>query len=316
MKPSLPPHPLHRPIPRDLSRRRLFLPDETYPYLAGSAGHPFRPAAGGFEAVNAWWLAEISMLAYVRSGEFIRRTLERAGFPDAALIESPPGSRWNTRCIWAEQETFVIVCFRGTEPGSTRDYATDARFQSAPMGGRERVHRGFRDALEGDGVADRLSERLGAAEAAGKAVWFSGHSLGAALATLAARRHGGGKGLYTLGSPRVGNEAFWAEIRTPAFRIVNHSDLVTMVPAAFPGRYAHGGTLVYLDRWGALREAAPSAAVLADRWSWPGRHYGDVLGRWWKGELDQIPLRSISDHSPLHYAIHLWNNYVTAGVEA
>jgi pimeloyl-ACP methyl ester carboxylesterase len=209
-----------------------------------------------------------------------------------------------------------VAVFRGTEPGNPRDYVTDSRFLPAPLEGAIRVHRGFRDAFEADGVVDRLGKRIEDWSRSGREVWLAGHSLGGALATLAARKFGMASGAYTLGSPRVGNEALWKAIRIPVYRVVNFSDLVTMVPTAVRGTYVHGGELKYIDAAGRLRADLRTEAVVADRLRWPGGRYADVLGRWWRGEMGQIPMRTISDHSPLHYALHLWNNYVATAGEA
>lgn len=306
--------PAYRPLPRDLSRRTLFLPDPEYPYFKDGERHPFRGGSRGFDRRNAWWLGEMAMLAYVPGADLIRGALERAGFRVVELIEAAAGSRWNTRCIWAEHEDFAVACFRGTEPGDPRDYVTDLQVMTVALRGKVRVHRGFRDAFEAAGVADRLGEKVGAWTEAGRPVWVTGHSLGAALATLAGHRFREVAGVYSLGAPRVGNEEFWRSIHTPVYRVVNHVDFVTMIPAAVPGQYTHGGELKYIDSGGRLHEDVRMPGVVADRLYWPGPRWAEVAGRWMKGERDQIPMRSISDHSPLHYALHLWNNYVaTAG---
>lgn len=305
---------LYRPIPPDYSRRRLFLPDPDYPYFQDGSDHPYRRETHQFECLNAWWLAEMAMLAYVPDPEVVRQKLGNAGFSSIDLIESPAGSRWNTRCLWAEGKDLALACFRGTEPGNPRDYATDLKVLTSSIDRKIRVHRGFKEAFEGDGIADRLGEKIGARSGVERPVWLAGHSLGAALATVAAQRFREVSGVYSFGAPRVGNEAFWRSIPTPVYRVVNHADFVTMIPAAVPGQYTHGGELKYIDREGRLHEQLRMPKLLADRLQWPGEHYAEIAARWKQGERDQIPLRSISDHSPLHYALHLWNNYVaTAG---
>ena len=73
-------------------------------------------------------------------------------------------------------------------------------------------------------------------------VFATGHSLGAALATLAAADlaiHGIAAALYNFASPRVGNtkfaQAFNANaLVTARWRIVNTEDIVTTVPLATP----------------------------------------------------------------------------------
>jgi len=113
------------------------------------------------------------------------------------------------------------------------------------------VHRGFDHAL--DSVWPQVEEAIEKAD--GKRVLFHGHSLGGALAQLAAVRaveagvvEGGNISLYTIGSPRIGNAAF-ADFVTQqiptAYRLVNESeaglrDLVSTVPPRRLG-FRHGG---------------------------------------------------------------------------
>ena len=66
-----------------------------------------------------------------------------------------------------------------------------------------------------------------------KPLFITGHSLGGALATIAAKKlshEGGIAACYTFGSPRVGDEEWIADIKTPVYRLVNAADCVTMLP--------------------------------------------------------------------------------------
>src|SRR2546427_14734 len=80
---------------------------------------------------------------------------------------------------------------------------------------------------------------------------FSAAGLGAALATLAANlcsdqpNHLGLKGLYTYGSPRVGDQAFGKRIPSKVWRFRNNSDIVTHVPIGIVFR--HVGALEFID---------------------------------------------------------------------
>ena len=93
-------------------------------------------------------------------------------------------------------------------------------------------------------------------------VTFTGHSLGGALATLAAldvgyRRKDIGVGvkMYNFGSPRVGNRRFaeiFDDLVPDAWRIVNMNDGVPGIPRPFMG-YHHVGHYVGIDEKGNIK---------------------------------------------------------------
>src|SRR5215212_6682654 len=66
------------------------MPDETvgglrpplrgYPYFAYADKYPFQPAATGYTAVNAWWLADAAFLAY-GDEQFITEGFENSPLP-------------------------------------------------------------------------------------------------------------------------------------------------------------------------------------------------------------------------------------------
>jgi triacylglycerol lipase len=113
-----------------------------------------------------------------------------------------------------------------------KDIMADARIRLVPLANGGSVHRGF-NAL--DAIYDKLKHRLRELqqEKPSRPSFFTGHSLGAAPATLAAERFGFVQGLYTFGSPRVGDAAFKDGFRVKsAFRTVHNNDIVTRVPLA------------------------------------------------------------------------------------
>jgi triacylglycerol lipase len=170
----------------------------------------------------------------------------------------------STQVIVVANGDDVVVCYRGTEPNRIEDWVADARFQFVPAAQHElgdgNVHGGFARALEA--TRNQVEQAIAAQPA--KRVVFTGHSLGAALATLHARRWSGspaasGKqtALVTFGSPRVGDDAFVASFQD-AFetkhceRFVNGRDLVTRVPPRSLG-FDHIGRVRYFDDRGALQ---------------------------------------------------------------
>jgi len=138
----------------------------------------------------------------------------------------------------------VLVIYRGTE--DVAGWIADADFiqESFPYCAGCQVHSGFWDAYLSD--VDQVLALWEAAmdqcsELAGKQcqTYISGHSLGAALATVAAfdmavRNSSCTFNLWNFGSPRVGNAAFSSalvsKLRTPTYRFTHSHDLVPLVP--------------------------------------------------------------------------------------
>ena len=80
-------------------------------------------------------------------------------------------------------------------------------------------------------------------------MWFTGHSLGAALAIIATKRWNAiakSQGLYTFGSPGIGNKGFTKLFRnTHAIRFVHNQDIVTTVSQA--PNFRHVGELYIVN---------------------------------------------------------------------
>ena len=83
---------------------------------------------------------------------------------------------------------------------------TNFNFLPEPWDQGGKVHRGFKAALSE--VWTSLEKHISNLHRNNLKIWLTGHSLGAALATLAADRLGNAQGLYTFGSPRIGDRDF------------------------------------------------------------------------------------------------------------
>jgi hypothetical protein len=77
-------------------------------------------------------------------------------------------------------------------------------------------------------------------------IYIAGHSLGGALAQIAAAGMGDDQvaACYTFGSPRVGNVYFDLWVKPPSYRIINYADIVPQAP--LPIGYRHSGDARYL----------------------------------------------------------------------
>jgi pimeloyl-ACP methyl ester carboxylesterase len=186
----------------------------------------------------------------------------------------------------------VVLVFRGTEP-DLADFATDALTWRTdwPTGGH--VHHGFAQAL--DSVWPQIEHRLGEQL---KTCVFTGHSLGAALATLAASRVQSPLArLVTIGSPAVGDAAFVQTLaNTEAQRYVNCCDVICTLPPLALG-FAHAGAMHYVDANGLNHPVLLSeAAMEQDQRSARVAYLRDTA--WRHGS---VVLRDLADHAPINY---------------
>ena len=185
---------------------------------------------------------------------------------------------------------FGALVFRGSSGRLDNWMANfDTRPRPWPPGGR--VHAGFKAALLGI-----WPEILDALRLLKRPVFYTGHSLGAALATLAASLRPP-RALYTFGSPRVGNARFVRMMETvPVYRLAGALDVVTrMPPAHFPFGYRHTGLAIPLAALGRAGVRSSSGSAGADPTAGPAG---------WPRFLDRMtaaPPVFLADHAPVRY---------------
>ena len=192
----------------------------------------------------------------------------------------------DTRVLVVEQDDgSIVIAFRGT--ANIRNWLTDADCLRATLiesleFGTCQVHAGFLAAYES--IIGPLTAHLRAAgaasiaaSAAGKPIFVTGHSLGGALALLAAlelKRQGFNIAqVYTFGQPRVGNAAFKRlyekSLGDRTYRIVYQEDIVARVPLlpAWHDPYRHAAGEIFLSALGDI-ETNPSLPRLlaSDIW--------------------------------------------------
>ena len=223
---------------------------------------------------NAVRCAYLSKLVY--SGEpLVRSSCDTFGYEKFKWFD-----RGSTQCFvaWDKQTNTVIICFRGTEPDQLSDILADLRAWPKRAQERGRVHSGFANAL--NLVYSEIVEYLDAQQFDDDCrIMCTGHSLGAALATIMASRLDANE-LYTFGSPRVGDRHFVKEMSTDKikhYRFVNNNDIVTRVPP--PLLYRHHGELVYINHYGNVRKMTAWQRI-KDQWrgrlaAWKKREFFD-----------------------------------------
>lgn len=152
----------------------------------------------------------------------------------------------------SKQDNVYVLSFRGTEPDQFNDLAADlnALPDDAEAGGF--VHDGFQNEVLDiyEDILSALAKHLFDSDA--EYFFVTGHSLGAAMATIASSKLQDEchiDSLYTFGSPRCGNKKFIESCTFPHYRYVNNNDIVTRVPPVLLF-YCHHGELMYFNRYG------------------------------------------------------------------
>lgn len=197
------------------------------------------------------------------------------GFVQTALIEADTahlaalGDRQPVAAMMKDTNIFGLIgrdaasrtaflSFRGSSDVS--DWLADFDFIPAdyrPVARFGQVHSGFQDVYEC--VRDSVVATLPTATIGCDQILITGHSLGAALAVLAAPDIGQAMPpntieprLVTFGGPRVGLTDFAAAFGAAidcCFRVVNFLDIVPLVP---PAPYVHVGTQIAVDSGGKI----------------------------------------------------------------
>jgi triacylglycerol lipase len=245
---------------------------------------------------QAYLFAKLSEIAYSDDAEAAPK-FEELGFESTFI--NVEGSQ----AYFLKNDTDLVFVCRGTQPTEFADIVADLDARPvASSSGVGFVHRGFKTSV--DNVYPTLKV---IAEQYGKShtIWCTGHSLGAAMATIAAYKlqrdpdMPSPQALFTYGSPLTGNKAYIKGIEASGllhFRFVNNADIVTRVPV-WP--YKHFGGAMYMNHWGNLRTLT-SWQLSKDVWR------GFLVG------LKKKDINFFSNHSITRYAKNLedWKNGV------
>ena len=237
-----------------------------------------------FTLGNAQAMMWMSQLAYetdegeAEKGEKIKKILPRLGlnFLDFGANELVSGLLRRKACfIVATRNDATFVAFAGTDPLKLQDVITDLNAEVTPNG----LHQGFADAA--GAVQSRVEDAIRRG-GAGKPLFFTGHSLGGALAMISAMRtrdaHLQITAVYTFGGARAGDRQFFdsygANLRVCTFRLVHGKDIVASVPPSLSngffsgliggllvglrGGFRHVGRFVHCPQRSLFAEPAPT----------------------------------------------------------
>lgn len=228
------------------------LPPEKYNL---NAFDNFKPKLSNFTIENARALMWFSQLAYETGRPETIRSVASAswGFdsvsPFARRQVGIP-TNFETCGIIGEGLNAVVLAFAGTDPAVWENLATDFDIE---INEGSNTHHGFQAALEG--VLPEVDQAILASQQGGKPLFIAGHSLGAALAALAARHAVDVRGVvpaavYVFGMPRVGGEQFRADYQAKlgsiTYRLVHGLDIVARIPRS-GSNYRHVGCLLQCE---------------------------------------------------------------------
>ena len=234
--------------------------------------------------------AQLSKFAYLDLKGF-KAEAKKLGFTGVEFYDRDGAQAYR---VW-NKDDMVIVC-RGTEPTCFNDVKADLKAIPVKSETVSRVHQGFKQ--EVDDLWPMVKEDLMSKPTMmKKTLWFTGHSLGAAMTTIMAGRCMHDPELqdpvevYTYGSPRAGWKKYVQHLDVTHHRWVNNNDIVTRVPLAIMG-YRHDGIEHYMNAFGNVRPMTKWQRV-KDRWRgmWMGLK---------KGSIDNF-----SDHSMDNYVANL-----------
>jgi len=236
-------------------------------YFKGEFGillPPLKRAA--YSDRTAFVMASMAQLAYDRyelggkARELFEMKLRSGGFSLVAIFNS---DETDTQAFLAKCDDYAVLSFRGTEVSKKQDMVTDARaLKVSAVEGR--VHGGFFSAYKS--IRQEIMQAL--PKVIEMPIYITGHSLGAALATVATQLLENEQidkaplrdriaACYTFGSPRVGNQGFDEKFKSAVYRVVNTTDVVTVVPLLAMG-YTHVGDVRFLGRGeGEIRRGVP-----------------------------------------------------------
>lgn len=190
-------------------------------------------------------MAKLAGMAYLDGQDFKNKSSE-LGFYGHKFFEED-GAQCHV--LWNNSE--YVMAFRGTEPTEPSDLLADLNAwpDKGISGGR--CHNGFQNEVEKFWKEIKNHYEDGHLK---KNLYITGHSLGGAMATVAAYRMNKiVDALYTYGSPRVGTRKYIKQISCPHYRHVNNNDAVTAVPPFIMG-YKHHGTTRYINHYGNIRK--------------------------------------------------------------
>ena len=265
-----------------------------------------KPYKTRYDCGNAYWMARLSHAVYKdkkgTQSPDEKKILSSLRKDDKRFEEVRGFDKNSAQAITVLHTDYIAVVFRGTD--EWQDWLDNINaIPTTQLFGA--FHRGFYQSVMDLWTA--IEKSVAAARKEKKRpVWFTGHSLGGAMAVIAGAIYvyedRPFSGVYTFGQPRcMDREAAryyrceGAAART--YRFQNNNDIVTRVPARVMG-YSHVGSCIYISEEKSLCDSPGFWFRFLDR-------VDGALAAFREKGLDHI-----EDHDMLDYlkAIEAWKD--------
>jgi triacylglycerol lipase len=247
------------------------LPERLYQRDAFAAFAAVAPYSLGTARAMAW----MSQLAYETAHpDKIKLICRLWDLQLLQIIANDSGSgllKIHTRGVIVKGHGGLIMAFAGTDPLVPANWISDfdvglnVGFNTGPGLGLTPgpLHRGFDKAF--DAVSEQVTQAL--AERGSEPLLITGHSMGGALAVIAAdhcltEKKLRATAVYAFGMPRVGDEDFAVRYNDTlgaiTYRLVHGDDIVATVPPSRFG-FRHVGRLINCARGGHFAPDQPTS---------------------------------------------------------
>lgn len=213
---------------------------------------------------NAYWMARFSSEVYKRKNDGKPDTdaiLESLKSDDSDFCSVIGFNKRSAQAVLIEHKNYLCIAFRGTETEDILDH-----IWACPVNKLfGRFHKGYWHEVDAVwGKINREYEKLQANKENKKPLLITGHSLGGAMATIAAARFicenvEDNKiltSLYTFGQPRAMDIStapkYDSKISDRYHRFHNYGDMVPTIPNRSTG-YSHAGKCVFIHQAGKIQ---------------------------------------------------------------
>ena len=209
---------------------------------------------------NAYWMARLASEVYKTvspkdATPDEKGILQSLKNDDQKFVSVTGANKNSAQAALIEHRDYLCMAFRGTD--ERIDWLDNLNlFREEALFGE--FHRGFWRSVEDVwDIVNLQCKRLRRIKK--RPVFFTGHSLGGAMATIAAAifidRDQPFTSVYTFGQPRAMDRAtariYNSEARNRHHRFVNNEDIVTRIPTRISG-YSHVGNCLYIDTDGLI----------------------------------------------------------------